>query len=387
MSFEYTWRWYGPNDPITLQDIKQTGATGIVTALYHIPAGEVWDETEIQKRKNKIEKAGLRWSVVESVPVHDDIKIRSGRYREYIKNYKQTLHNLSACGIHTVCYNFMPVLDWTRTDLDFPQPDGSTALRFNWNAMAAFDLFILQRKKAKQQYSKEQINRAEDHFNQLDDEEKQQLTENIIAGLPGGREGYSLEEFREMIEQFQSFSDQKIRENLRYFLKEITPEAEKASVKLAVHPDDPPRKIFGTPRVVSTQKDLQYILDFVDSPFNGLTFCTGSLGSRSDNNLSKMIKQFAKRIHFFHFRSVQQEDDGLSFYEANHLEGNVNIAEIMNIYMKQFDKQQDRPVPLRSDHGHKMLYDFHKKTNPGYSCIGRLRGLAEIRGIEAGIRL
>ncbi len=387
MTFEYTWRWYGPDDPISLSDIKQTGATGIVTALHHIPAGKAWEKEDIQQRKDIIEKAGLRWSVVESVPVHDDIKMGAGNHHKYINNYKQALHNLSACGIHTVCYNFMPVLDWTRTDLNFPQPDGSTALRFNWDALLAFDLFILQHKGAQQQYPEEQIKRAERYFKQLNEEEKHQLTRNIIAGLPGGHEGYSLEEFREMIGRFQSLDDQQVRENLRYFLQEITPETAEASVKLAIHPDDPPRKILGMPRVVSTERDLQYILDSADSPYNGLTFCAGSLGSHSDNNLAEMVKQFARRIHFFHFRSVQREKDGISFYEANHLEGDSDIARLMHIFMEQFDEQHDEAAPLRPDHGHRMLDDFHKETNPGYSCIGRMRGLAEIRGIEAGLQL
>lgn len=387
MIFEYTWRWYGPDDPISLADIKQTGATGIVTALHHIPVGNVWSKMEIQKRKKEIEDAGLRWSVVESVPVHDDIKIQAGKYKEYIQNYKQTLHNLSACGINMVCYNFMPVVDWTRTDLNFTQPDGSMALRFDWKAMMIFDLFILQRKNARQHYTEDEVIEAEDYFNQLDEGEKQQLTENIIAGLPGGHEGYSLDEFRAKIQKFQSLSKQEFRQNLRFFLQQVIPEAEKAAVKLGIHPDDPPQTLFGIPRIVSTEDDLEFILNSIESPYNGLTFCAGSLGSRPDNDLVKMVQIFSKSIHFFHFRSVQREDDGLSFYESNHLEGDSYIASLMKVFIDEFDEKEDGVVPLRSDHGHKMLDDFQKKTNPGYSCIGRLRGLAEIRGIEAGLQL
>ncbi|MDX1617960.1 MAG: mannonate dehydratase [Balneolaceae bacterium] len=385
MTFEYTWRWFGPDDPVGLSDIKQTGATGIVTALHHIPAGRAWSREEINKRKARIEQAGLRWAVVESVPVIDDIIKKSGRYEEYLQNYKQTLQNLGECGIETVCYNFMPVVDWTRTDLEFEQPDGSTALRFQIDAMLAFELFILERKEAEEEYSEAQIRRAEEYYRKLSDKDREQLTKTIIAGLPGGHEQYTLEEFRTKVGEFQVLEKEQIREHLRLFIREVAPVAEASGVRLCIHPDDPPIDILGIPRIVSTEEDLQYVLDSSDTEANGLTFCTGSLGARPDNDLPGMVRSFGSRIHFFHFRSVQREADGYSFYEANHLEGDSRIAEVMKTFIEHYGGSREA-VPIRPDHGHKMLDDRHKNTNPGYSAIGRMRGLAELRGLELGLR-
>lgn len=384
-TFEYTWRWFGPDDPVTLDDIRQTGATGIVTALHQIPSGQVWSRDEINRRKALIEEAGLTWSVVESVPVHDDIKRGAGDHTEYIENYKETIHNLGECGIGTLCYNFMPVLDWTRTDLEYEQPDGSTALRYNHDALLGFDLFVLNREGAAEDYTDGQVKRAENYIEELSEKERNRLTSTIIAGLPGGHEKLTLEAFRELVDEFQELDGEQVRRHLRRFIREITPVAERSGVRLCIHPDDPPRKIMGMPRVVSTEEDLRYILDSADSPHNGLTFCTGSLGARADNDLPGMVRRFGNRIHFFHFRSVRREEDGFSFYEANHLEGDSELAEVMKAYLEVHDRSRG-PVPIRADHGHKMLDDRRRKTNPGYSCIGRMRGLAELRGLELGLR-
>lgn len=385
MKFEYTWRWYGPDDPITLSDIKQTEATGIVTALHHIPAGDAWPVDEIQKRKRKIEAAGLRWSIVESVPVHEDIKKRSGQCSEFIENYRQTIRNLALCEVKTICYNFMPILDWTRTNLDFPVSNGSFALRFESSAFAAFELFILRRHNAKNDYSEAEIQKAELYYNSMSKKTRDKLTDTIIAGLPGGHEGYSIDEFKKNLAEYRNINTSQLEENLKYFLQKVIPAAEEHKVNMCIHPDDPPYPILGLPRVVSTEQDIIRILNDVDSPNNGITFCTGSYGVRADNDLPKMAARFADRIHFLHLRSVQREQDG-SFYEANHLEGDSEIAAVMKTILESDKLKENHNIPIRPDHGHKMLDDIKKLTNPGYSCIGRLKGLSELRGLEHGLR-
>ncbi len=386
MKFEYTWRWLGPKDPITLKQIQQTGATGIVSSLHHIPPGEVWSVDEILKHKKLIEEAGFSWSVVESVPVHEDIKKRSGNYSLYISNYNITLENLSKCDVRIVCYNFMPVLDWTRTDLNFPLKNGVSALRFDIIALAAFDLYILKRENASASYSKQQIDLAESYFNNLNESDKNKLTQNIIAGLPGGHDGLNLTQFRESLTQYDDIDDSDLRNNLSYFLNEIIPCAEKSNVSMCIHPDDPPFPILGLPRVVSSVEDISEILNFVKSPNNGITFCTGSFGASPVNDLIEMANRFADRIHFLHLRSVQQQEGG-SFYEADHLEGSSKIAGVMNAMIRSKKLSDDQIIPVRPDHGHKMLFELSSDAgNPGYSLIGRMKGLSELKALEAGLR-
>ncbi|MGB5237788.1 MAG: mannonate dehydratase [Flavobacteriaceae bacterium] len=382
-ALQETMRWFGPSDVVSLSDIRQTGATGVVTALHEIPNGEIWPTKAILERKQLIKEAGLSWSVVESIPVHEDIKLRRGNYKVYIENYIQSIINLAASGIEVICYNFMPVLDWTRTDLNYELPDGGSALRFELRKLAAFDRYILKRPAASEDYPAEILKLAEAYYQKLDLSGQEDLASTVLAGLPGAEEAYSLKDFQSALDAYCEINADQLRENLRLFLESIIPVAEAHRIKMAIHPDDPPFPILGLPRVVSTSNDIASILAHPKSDYNGITFCTGSFGVRKDNDLPGMVERFKDSIHFIHLRSTKADGEG-NFYEANHLQGDVPMFEVMKRLMK-INSARSATIPMRPDHGHRLLDDLGKQSNPGYSAIGRLKGLAELRGLMHAI--
>lgn len=379
---EQTWRWYGPNDPVSLQDIKQAGATGIVTALHHIPHGEVWPLADIQERKRVIEDAGLTWSFVESVTVHEEIKTKGARVDEYLQKYNETLTNLAQCGIKTICYNFMPVLDWTRTQLDLTMADGSKALYFDWIDLALFDIFILKRDEAQTAYPEDVVKRATLRFDEISEQQKEELTNVVLMGIPGEK-NVELDALKASIDTYKHIGKDGLRDNLVYFLQGIAATCEENGICMTIHPDDPPYPILGLPRIASNGADFDYFLNAVPQRFNGVCFCTGSLGASQTNDLPAILENIKGRVNFVHLRNVRKDAIG-SFYEADHLDGDVNMYKIMKILVAE-NQLRSTAIPFRPDHGHQMLDDLNKVTNPGYSAIGRLRGLAELRGLEYGI--